>query len=359
MFDRHTVTSGVDALFQVTEKWGVGIALEIPSRGVRGRKPGFVTLGFALATVFLLVLTGCSKKTDPNLFQGYIEGEYVYVAAPLSGALTNLHVSRGGEVKRGDALFELERESESAARKQAADQVAQAAARLENLKKGKRPSELAAIEARLEQTGASLKLAESESRRVEKLYNDKVIAIDELDRARATRDLYVAQMAEVKAELATSQLGAREDEIKAATSEWEAAKASLAKADWSLAQKTQASPVDAFVHDTLYRQGEWVAAGSPVVSLLPPANVKVRFFVPQERVSTLKTGSAVTVNIDGVAQPVQAKVNYVSTKAEFTPPVIYSQQTRAKLVFMIEAGFDPALATGLHPGQPVDVQLAP
>ena len=301
---------------------------------------------------------GCQKAADPALFQGYLEGEYVYVAAPLPGALTKLQVQRGLTVKAGDALFELEHGAESAAHKEAADRLAQARARLENLKKGKRPTEIDAIAARLQQATVSLQLAESEWKRVEKLHHDKVVSIDELDRARANRDLYQAQVVEFSAELATAKLGAREDELKAAAAEVDAAAAALAKAEWSLAQKRQASPADAVVHDTLYRAGEWVAAGSPVVSLLPPANIKVRFFVPQERLAAFQPGVPVSVALDGAPKAYAAKVSYISTQAEFTPPVIYSQQTRAKLVFMIEAVFDPGDAKDLHPGQPVDVRLA-
>ncbi|MBI4326759.1 MAG: HlyD family efflux transporter periplasmic adaptor subunit [Chloroflexi bacterium] len=317
---------------------------------------------FASAILFLWgvgLWTGCQRASDPNLFQGYLEGEYVYVASPLPGALTKLHVQRGIKVKTGDALFELENGAETAARQEAAERLAQARARLENLQKGKRPSELDAIEARLQQANASLQLAQSELKRVERLYHDKVVSIDEFDRAHASRDLFQAQVAEFTAELATGRLGAREDEIKAAAAEADAATAALSRTDWNLSQKRQASPADAAVHDTLYRAGEWVAAGSPVVSLLPPANIKVRFFVPQERLAAVQPGVPVSVSVNGAPKTYAAKVSYISTQAEFTPPVIYSQQTRAKLVFMIEAVFDSTDAKDLHPGQPVDVRLNP
>jgi HlyD family secretion protein len=111
------------------------------------------------------------------------------------------------------------------------------------------------------------------------------------------------------------------------------------------------------VHDTLYRSGEFVAAGNPVVVLLPPENLKVRFFVPQEKLPQIKTGGTVSVKADGAARAFSATVNYISTQAEYTPPVIYSRETRAELVFMIEAKFSPADAAELRPGQPVDVEL--
>lgn len=319
----------------------------------------FPRLASAVLLGGVCIWSGCRKPVDPNLFQGYVEAEYVHVSAPLPGALTNLHVQRGMTVNQGAPLFALEHEAESAARKEAADRLAQARAQLANLTKGKRPSELQAIDARLQQAKVSLQLAESELKRIEQLHRDKVVSIDELDRARASRDLYQAQVVQFSAELATGKLGARADEIKAAQADVEAAAAALVRADWNLSQKKQSAPANAVVHDTLYRLGEWVPAGNPVVSLLPPANIKVRFFVPQERLGAIQPGVPVSVALDGVPKAYSAKVSYISTQAEFTPPVIYSQQTRAKLVFMIEAVFDPADAKDLHPGQPVDVRLQP
>ena len=251
--------------------------------------------------------TGCSPKA-PNVFQGYIEGEYVYVAAPLGGALTNLAVARGSEVKTGQLLFELERGSEAAA--------------LDEARKN------------LSRAQANLVLSEAAfTRRVQLRKDQGVISAEELDQARAQRDADQAQV--------ESQTAARD------------------KAQWSFDQKQQSAPTNAFVHDTLYRAGEWVAAGSPVVALLPPANLKVRFFVPQAALPKIKPGETVSVSFDGGPHAYPATINYISTEAEFTPPVIYSRENRAKLVYMIEAKFSPADAADLRPGQPVDVRVNP
>ena len=140
------------------------------------------------------------------------------------------------------------------------------------------------------------------------------------------------------------------------------AQAKLDQAHWDLDQKSQAAPADGFVFDTLYRVGEWVAAGQPVVSLLPPANVEIRFFVPETVVGQLSKGDEVRAFIDGTSTPVTTKIYYISPSAEYTPPVIYSSQSRAKLVFMVKARPSPEDGARLHPGQPVDVivpSLAP
>jgi HlyD family secretion protein len=271
--------------------------------------------------------------------------------------LTSLKVQRGVCVKAGQPLFDLEKESELAAQREAADRMREATARLENLKKGQRPSEIASLQARLANVQASLKLSEAEYQRRDRLLKEKVIAVEEFDQARSTFERDQAQVKELAANLETAQLGGRIDEIKAAEADVAASQATLAQIDWKVNQKSQAAPADALVQDTLYRQGEWVPAGSPIVSLLPPSNIKVRFFVSETRVAALQMGQEVTVHVDGVASAYRAKVNYISTQAEFTPPVIYSKENRAKLVFMVEAVFDIADAANLRPGQPVDVRL--
>ncbi len=303
------------------------------------------------------LLAGCSPGPT-GVFQGYVEGEYVYVAAPLGGQLTNLAVSRGLEVRTGQVLFQLEGEAEAAAEREAAQRLAQARARLENLRKGKRPSEIASLEAQLKRAEANLRLSALELERRLKLRESQVIAAEELDAARTRRDADQEQVKALNSDLETARLGAREDEVKAAEADEQASSAALTRARWALSQKCQSAPTNAWVHDTLYRPGEYVAAGYPVVSLLPPANLKARFFVPQGEVSHCQPGTRVMVRFDGAAQPVPAAVDYISTQAEFTPPVIYSKENRSKLVFMVEARFAAAVARGLRPGQPVDVRVA-
>ena len=308
-----------------------------------------------LSAFAVTLLAGCAKNSTGS-FQGYIEGEYVYVASPLAGALASLAVARGDSVKAGQRLFELERQSEAAALAQAEKNLAQAQAQLDDLTKGRRPTEIASLEAQWERAQANLKLAAAELARREKLGGSNVISKEELDQARAQNDAGQAQVNQLAADLATAKLGGRDDAIRAAQAAVESQKAALARAKWSFDQKQQSAPVTALVHDTLYRAGEFVAAGNPVVVLLPPANLKVRFFVPQDKLAAIKIGGAVSVQPDGAARGFRATVNYISTQAEYTPPVIFSRETRANLVFMIEARFSPTDAAELRPGQPVDVK---
>jgi HlyD family secretion protein len=307
-------------------------------------------------TLVAVFSAGCSDNSL-NLFQGYIEGEYVYVASPLGGALTNLAVARGDAVKAGQLLFELERGSEAAAVQQAEKNLAQAQSQLDDLNKGRRPTEITSLAAQLERARAGLKLSAAGLVRREQLGGADVVSKEELDQARAQRDADQAQVDQLMADLETARLGGREDVVRAAEAGVESQKAALDKAQWSFDQKQQFTPTNVLVQDTLYRVGEWVAQGNPVVELLPPANIKVRFFVPQAALPRIRPGQTVSVTFDGGAHAYPATVNYISTQAEFTPPVIYSRENRSKLVFMIEAKFSPADAADLRPGQPVDVAL--
>ena len=312
-----------------------------------------------LVSAALLALTaGCSSRPN-GAFQGYVEGEFVYPAAPVAGILTNLAVARGAEVRAGQLLFVLEAASETAAVREAEQRVAQAKSRLENFRKGRRPSEIASLEAQLQRAVANLQLSEVELNRLARLREANVVSPEELDRAKSRREADQAQVTSMKADLETARLGAREDEITAAEADLAAVEAALARALWVVEQKTQSAPTAGRIQDTLYRPGEFVPAGSPVVVLLPPENIKARFFVPETDLASVKIGQAIAVSFDGATAPVRATINYVSAQAEFTPPVIYSQQTRAKLVYLVEAAFAPADAVNLHPGQPVEVRPNP
>ena len=317
----------------------------------------FVRLTGMLAAA--VVLMTCQRPPSDRV-QGYVEGEFVYVASPFAGALEALAVRRGQQVHEGEALFALERGSEKAARDEAERRLSQALANLEDARKGKRPTEIESLKAQLKQAQAALRLSRREVVRQEGLTTVPGAAVElEVDRARAARDQDRQRVAQLQADLDTALLGSRTDQVIAAEAEVRAREAALARAEWEFGQKRQQAPKSGLVFDTLYREGEWVPAGRPVVVLLPPENIKVRAFVPQKRLGTIHPGDDVQVAVDGVPKAFPGTVSYISPRAEYTPPVIYSQESRDKLVFMVEIVFDPQSAADLNPGQPVDVQFGP
>lgn len=320
------------------------------------REPGVyhrVALAMAVIVVAALIAAGCAR-TEATRWQGYLEGEFIYVGAPLAGRLESLAVEKGARVEAEALLFSLERESELAAQQQAAAQLDALLARLEDLRKGARPSELAALEAQVEQARATEELAQIDFKRIETLRQTDVVAESEYDRARLMLERAKGSLDQLSAQLATARLGGRADVIAAAEAEVQAARAAKERTDWNVEQKTQRAPRGALVYDTLYRPGEFVATGNPIVSLLAPELLKVRFFVPEAEFATLKAGDPVQVTITG-QPPLTANISYMSPQPEYTPPVLYNRENRAKLVFMIEATFEPNDARDLHPGQPVDV----
>ena len=254
----------------------------------------------------------------------------------------------------GAPLFALDRSSEQPARDDAAARLARAKASLADLRKGMRPSEIAAIEAQLAQAKAMLALSRTKLERRRPL--EDAVSLEDVEEASAEYERDQARVAELQAELETAQLGARADEIEAAEAEVGAAQAQLAQAEWRLGELSQAAPQAGLVVDTLYRSGEWVAAGAPVVSMLPPGNVKVRFFVPEPQLGAIEIGDEVQVGCDACAPGLVAEISFIAPEAEYTPPVIYSREMRAKLVYLVEA--KPRQPDDLRPGQPVDVTLA-
>jgi HlyD family secretion protein len=314
-------------------------------------------LGLRLAAMALFTtLAGCNRPASDRV-QGYAEGEYVYVASPFAGQVETLSVKRGDWVKPGDPLFALECGLETAAHDEAQRRVAQAHANLEDAMEGQRPTELEAIQAQLDQARIALILSRKEAQRQDKLEKTGATSQDEVDRAHSTLDQDGKRITQMEATLQTAQLGSRTKQIAAAAAVLQSQEAALAQADWNLSQKRQSSPSTGLVYDLMYQQGEWVAAGKPIVALLPPENIKVRAFVSEEKVGAIQPGGRVSVFVDGVGEPYVGKVSYISPQAEYTPPVIYSQSSRKKLVFMVEARFDAATAAKLHPGQPVDVEF--
>ncbi len=308
----------------------------------------------SLAVAFALAACG---NSPPPALQGYVEGEYVRVAAPFAGTLVSLDAQRGAQVEAGAKLFALEAESEDAARAEAQARLRKAQAVVEDLRKGKRPTEIGSVRAQLAQAEVAANLSEKEWRRQLDLVSKGFVSQSRADEAKAQRDGDRQKVEQMQNDVGTMQAGTRPDEIRAAEAEAAAAKESLAQADWKLRQKSVTAAVAGLVADTLFTQGEFVPAGSPVVSLLPPANVKVRFFVPETTLGSIKVGQKVSLACDGCGAAIEGTVTFIASQAEFTPPVIYSKDNRAKLVFLVEAKPSRENAAKLHPGQPVDVKL--
>jgi len=303
-------------------------------------------------------LVACAPHAPPG-WSGYVEGEYVYVAAPLAGTLTTLSVRRGQDVARGAPLFTLDDLTERAALDEALARERSAGAQARNTASGRRAEEIAVIEAQLAQARAQATLAAAELSRVQALGAQGFVSPARVDDARTAARQADARVAELAAALRVARLPARADERAAAAALADAARAAVEQQRWRERQKRPTAPADARVADTFYRVGEFVAAGQPVLALLPPEAVRARFFVPEAELAALRIGQPVLVRCEGCGEPIAARVDFIATRAEYTPPVIYSNAQRARLVFMVEARPESRDAARLKPGQPVDVSPAP
>lgn len=307
-----------------------------------------------IASVALIALVACTRDT-PTTYQGYVEGEFVHIGSGVGGRLEKLLVSRGQTVEAGAPLFDLESAQETAAVTHADEALNAAKAQLADLGTGRRDAELDVVRAQLEQATAAEQQSALQLARDTAQLEAGGISRAQLEASRAKHDVDVARVRELRSQLGVADLPARPEQIRAQASQVAAARAAIDEARSRLDQKHVSTAQAGTVVDTMFRVGEWVPPNTAVVRLLPAANVKVRFFVPETSLALFPVGRKLTIRCDGCANAIEAAVSFVSTEPEFTPPVIYSNESRAKLVFMIEARAAEGTAAALRPGQPVEV----
>ncbi len=312
-------------------------------------------LTFVIGVVGLVGVMGCSDNSSNGSWFGYTVGDFVYISSPFGGRLEKLTVNPGDNVKVGVPLFDLDSENEVAIRLENLAKLENARSTSNNLGKGKRVDEIKVIEAQLAQAEAAESYAIATLRRSQQTFEIGGLSKAELEIVINNEEQASKRVEELKASLSVARLPSRVDEILAAQASATAAKNTLKQSEWQLAQKHQSSPVDGLVYELFFRVGEYVSPAQPVLSILPPKNIKIRFFVPEADLTNVKLGQTVKVNCDGCGKDIQAKISRVSSQAEFTPPVIFSNSQRSKLMFLIEAYPSPEEAVRLRPGQPIEV----
>ncbi|HSV04487.1 MAG TPA: HlyD family efflux transporter periplasmic adaptor subunit [Phenylobacterium sp.] len=311
-------------------------------------------IGGLIAAALLIVagLVLLPRVSRAQALSGYIEGEPLYLAAPSAGTVTAMYVAKGDEVKAGAALFVVDPQQSSDAVSQAEAALAEARAQALDARKGQRPSEIGVLSANLAAAEAKAKVAQTTYRRTSDLAAAGVASRQQLDDARAAAQQASDQAAAARRQRQTATLGARPDQVRAADARVDQAQAALQAARARLAELAPKAPEAARVEDVFFRQGEWAGANQPILSLLPDARIYVRFFVPERTLAAYRPGRVVRFACDGCRNGLTAKIVYVSPRPEFTPPVIYSRETRDRLVYLVEAR--PSVR--LNPGQPVDVE---
>lgn len=317
---------------------------------------------FPLAIVTFLAVAAASvwwSVHGSNQFrgwQGYVDADFVRVGPTLSGLVTEVAVSRGQEVAAGTLLFTQDPVQDKAARDEAAARLGEAEARLANAETPSRTTEIAQAEGQLVDLRTARDRARRDCERSRALVGTGAISRQRLDLDCAESVSAAARVDTAEARLAQlrSPTG-REQEIAAARAVVAEARSQLGQAEWRLAQRRMTAPNAGRIADVYARAGETLNAGVPVVSLLPPENVLVRFFVPERSLPGLAVGQTLGISCDSCPPDFTARISFISPQAEYTPPVIYSESTRDKLVFLIEAHPLDRARQVLKPGQPVTV----
>ena len=307
--------------------------------------------------VILLALTGVAilawyllRGTDrERMLSGYIEGESLFLAAPVAGTVGSIAAQEGQRVPAGAQLFTIDPATLSAQGEQARAQVLEAR------------TQIAAAEANAQEAKAEATAAAADADKARRDLNRLLSVRRDDPAAVAGKDIDAAQAAlkEANARLnaARQTASARRAQIAAARAQADQARGGEREVAIRVGQLAPPAPSAARVEEVFYRPGEWVAANQPVVSLLPDDRVKIRFFVPEQQVARYRPGTNVRFSCDGCAAGLTARISYVSPRPEFTPPVIFSRDSRDRLVFMVEAF--PTRPAGLQPGLPVDVEPLP
>lgn len=260
---------------------------------------------YKICLLLILFCAGCSESN--NYLPGYIEGEYTYISSGVSGTLFNLSVIRGQHVNKGNLLYQLDPQPEQA--------------------------NVEVIKANIANQQAQVAFAKTHLERTQTLFVKHATYQEDLDRAQTDYDSNLHQLAAYQSQ--------------------------LIQTEWSLQQKTIYAPVSGYVFDTFYRIGEKVVADHPVLAILAPENIKVLFYIPETALNQIKLGQRITFSCDSCHGQTDAIISYISPQAEYTPPVIYSKDTRYKLVYLIRASMPANIAQNFHPGQPIDVYLQP
>ena len=287
---------------------------------------------------------------------GYVEGEYVLLAPLENAQVRSVSVRRGDAVTGGQELATVEGADAEIAVAQSEAALAQAKAQLADLKQGKRPEEIAVLEAALRSAEAQAAEARRVMTRTEELKQKGIATQADLDKAATSLEIAEAAVGKARADLEVAKLPARPEAIEAAQHQVDQAEASLEQARWRLSQRRIIAPSTGRISDVIRHAGDLAGPAAPILSMLPDGAVKIKFYVREGEFSSIAVGDRLAVRCDGCPDGLTARVSYVAPDPEFTPPVIYSLESRQKLSHLVEAKPE-GNAAALQPGQIVDVAL--
>ncbi len=283
--------------------------------------------------IALSLLAACSEPEEKT-FTGYVEAELLYLAPQDAGVVKTLSVREGDQVKTGDIVFTLDSKRAALAAKQALAAAQGVASRV---------ADNGAIIQEIAEAKSALALAEKTFQRSQSLVSDGAVSVEKYDIDETAVAAAKARYERLLAERAAMIL------------DLNSAKASANLAEQRLSDLEISAPTAGRIERVYRRPGEVVALGDPVVALLAPSNLKLKFFAPEPLLSSLQLGGKISFSCDGCAGPQNATISFIADQPQYTPPVIYSLKEREKLVFLVEARPDDPY--GLRPGLPATIDL--
>ena len=308
-----------------------------------------------VAIFFAVILTGCESKNKERIFSGYIEGDYLYLAPSLGGRITKINVKEGSFISANTLVFELDDTLAKAELNAAKANLQSLKAQLDDISVGKRPEEIELIKAELNQAESILWIAKTSYERTKALKDKNAVSQKEFDNAQAEFNRAKALVEQLKASLKVAKLPARENQIKSLEAKIQEANSQIDALTWRLDQNRVSSPKDGLVEKIFYEAGEFVTAGQPAISLLPPENLKARFFVPSNEISSLQVGRKIDISCDS-CENFSGVISQIASEPEYAPPIIYSQNTQTTLIYRVEAVINEP-SRFMHPSLPINVRL--
>ena len=286
-----------------------------------------------------LVLTACEPK-EADTLHGYAEGDFIALAPDTAGRIQETRATEGAAVTEGALLFRLDDRQEAAALQAARARLDAATARFDDAAAGARAPEIGAARDQLTQAQAAARDAAEVLERTQDLFTQGHVSQARLDQAETADQAARARVAEMRQRLSLVQLPARENALLALQADIRAAQAELDRLADLQARRSVQAPTDGRIHRQIRFAGEMAGPALPVYDFLPDGAVHALLFIPETELARLPVGTSLSVSCDGCPAGLTARISTIAEDAEFTPPVIYSDNERNRLVWRAEALFD-------------------
>ncbi len=299
------------------------------------------------------------KQRDQGVISlsGNVEVTEVDTGFKISGRIIDLLTDEGKLVQKGGKIAVLESAELESLMAQSRAVLSEALAKLEELRTGSRPQEIAQAAANMKAAEAELLKAKKDYERAERLYTNEAISASQLDAARSVHDSWLEKVKAAGEQLSLLKEGPRKEVIKAAEDHVQSARAALRVTEERLGDTTLFAPVSGVVLKKNVESGEVVQSGTPVFTIGEIDDPWIKVYIKEDKLALVKLGQRATITVDTYRDKVyEGTVSYISSQAEFTPKTVQTQEERVKLVFGVKVRVKN-VNQELKPGMPADVNI--